>query len=693
MNRIQSLFAALVVAATVAAVPAANAQCANATSAHFVGAGSSAQWQMAALGADQVAINENNTLYSGLGYTVQHWTIKNLAYVQDTRDSRINPEVGNLWVVWIQDGAGDVCDLWEAISVDSTVGVRTFSAQETSGSGGQVYLSNTVTTSTAGAKAIQEALWNDGTGIDTPLTTAVINLIGEGPAINPPATAGLHVNVGMTDIRPEDALFATTRALAKLNTTTWAGLGYVGVSANIGAPILTNQGTGTEATPIKFALAGASDPITHTAVPAYTTVPIGAAPIVFIVSNGGTPAITNLVTGVIGDTKSSGPYYASEFFGGKVACDTHAAAFGGSGDGAGTPLTVILREPLSGTMNTTEFTTFRTFGNPDGSQETGVINPLNAPYNPLNLSCPTHGKRSRAIGTGEVVNAVLAGTGSAPVLGYIFYGFSNASKLSPSSNYNYLTVDGVDPIGLATTNQQLSGCGTSTQPNCPANLWLNSNSYPNLRNGTYKAWSVYRWLIANSNIGSDPYGFDVVAQTAQDYVDSQVADFVPFLSCPSGDTNPVCTGSNLDGLDVYRSHFTQSGKAGNNGSATAVNSFDGGNTLGGGTEAGGDVGGLIEGPFGTTVSTRTGTVTTVATLTKNKGYKVTWKTGINFTGIAAGDSITINGTANTVETLDSSTIVYVTNNPGTNSTAVPYSAPVPYTYPSAATPGVLNKKE
>jgi riboflavin synthase alpha subunit len=105
------------------------------------------------------------------------------------------------------------------------------------------------------------------------------------------------------------------------------------------------------------------------------------------------------------------------------------------------------------------------------------------------------------------------------------------------------------------------------------------------------------------------------------------------------------------------------------------------------------VGGLIEGPFGTTVSTRSGTVTSSSTLTAHKGYKVTWKTGIEFTGVAVGDSITINGTGNTVETLDSSTILYVTNNPGNNTTAVPYSAPVPYTYPSATTPGVLNKKE
>jgi hypothetical protein len=694
MTRMKSLFAAAVASAIVTVVPAANAQ-----TFHFVGSGSSAQWTMAALAADQLAINQGNG-------TVCHWTgatgsSNTDALVTDNRDVRILPETGNVWIVWSQNAAcssttATVTDIWLAVSVDSTVGVRTFSAQQPSGggSGAVVSLNSAVVSGTAGQNKIQKALWPDNFGVansDSNINGGVVSAIA----------AGINVNVGMTDIRPEDALFATKRALATLNTTTYAGLGYKGVTANIGAPIYTDQGTGTEATPVLFALAGKADPITHTDVPSYKTIPIGAAPIVFITNNNGTPAIYNLESGVTPGVKTSGPYYAEQFFGGTVACDTHAAAFGGPGDGLGTPLTVFLREPLSGTMNTTEFSLFRSFGNPDGSQETGVINPLNTPYNPLALNCPTHGKRERAIGTGEVVGSsspAYGVLGTPNSIGYIFYGFANASKVTGSS-FNYLTVDGVDPLGLPaslTPGQQLPNCGGSSAPTCPASLWSNTSpaglSYPNLRNGTYKAWSIYRWLIADSNIGSDPYGFDAVAQSAQDYVDSDVADFVPFQ-----------TSTNSDGLEVYHSHFTQEAVTENNGCASVANTLDGGNTLGAAphgscsaVEAGGDEGGLIEGPFGVTVADTTGDVTTSSTDTLHKGYKVTWKSGAKFTAGSSweGSTITINGNNYTVANIAlTTTILYVTTNPGASTVGIPYSAPFAYTFPAATTPGVVGKKQ
>jgi hypothetical protein len=136
--------------------------------------------------------------------------------------------------------------------------------------------------------------------------------------------------------------------------------------------------------------------------------------------------------------------------------------------------------------------------------------------------------------------------------------------------------------------------------------------------------------------------------------------------------------------------------AGDNGDATAANLLDGGNTLGGSTERGGDVGGAIQGPFGITVPTTNGTVITAGTLTKNKGYKVTWKTGLKFTAGTSweGGSITINGTPYTISPVAlTATILYVTSDPGANTTAVPYSAAFPYTYPAAVAPGVLNKKQ
>jgi hypothetical protein len=75
---------------------------------------------------------------------------------------------------------------------------------------------------------------------------------------------------------------------------------------------------------------------------------------------------------------------------------------------------------------------------------------------------------------------------------------------------------------------------------------------------------------------------------------------------------------------------------------------------------------------------------------------VTWKTGTKFTAGTSweGGSITINGTAYTIANVAvTTTILYVTTNPGANTTAVPFAADFPYTYPDATAPGVLNKKQ
>jgi hypothetical protein len=667
--------------AVTAAVPAATAQ-----TVHVAGASASSQFLTAAIGADQLALTEiSNNISNGTWTPGQkatfHWTAKNSANIIDSRDARILPEIGNVFVVWIADasdstGNTNVTDIWAAESVDATVAVRAFSAQETTGSGAQLE----VVPAVPGNLISPTSLWPDGnTDISLIPATNVSNAIGTSSS----GTGDVHINVALSDLRPEDALYATTRSLSTLNTKTWAGLGYVGPTKYIGAPIYTAQGTSTEATPISFALSGKKDPISGITVPTYTTIPVGASPIVFILNNGGvfSTSTTNLTTGV--GTKS---FPLAHLFDGTTTADTHNPAFGGSGDGAGTPLTLFLRESLSAAMNVVEFSLFRSSGNTDDSQEVGVINPLNTPYNPLNLSTPIHGKRERALSTSEVVgsnktDATYGLLGTPNSLGYIFFGFANAAKLSGTS-FNYLTLDGVDPLAIPGTNNQELPNGTITSQ---AAAWQGGPSFPNLRNGTYKAWSFERYLVPVSLIGADPYGPDVLAQSEQDNVDTTVTDFVPFYT----------TGGS-DGLSVYRSHFTQSGVLGNNGAATPANLQNNGSTLGGDTEAGGDVGGAIQGPFGITVADTTGTVTSSSTDTKNKGYAVTWKTGNKFTVGTSweGGSITINGTAYTIANVAlTTTRLYVTTNPGANTTSVAYSAPFAYTYLGATAPGVLNKKQ
>src|SRR5580700_11270246 len=99
MKKSKFLSAALFAAAVVIATPAMNA----AAVVKVLGAGSSAMWQTAALGAfEQLA-------GSGAG----HYTVKgscptdgNCAQILDSRGSHVTPPVtilpegGNLWVVW-----------------------------------------------------------------------------------------------------------------------------------------------------------------------------------------------------------------------------------------------------------------------------------------------------------------------------------------------------------------------------------------------------------------------------------------------------------------------------------------------------------------------------------------------------------------------------------------------------------------
>src|SRR5262249_56464994 len=109
-------------------------------------------------------------------------------------------------------------------------------------------------------------------------------------------TAGTSVNVAATDIRPEDGMFAECRANSAIGggPDGLNGLGY-GVNASgacpsFGAPLANLVGkavlsgypgsTGSAAN-LAFNIAG-KDPFTGNAIPAPTTVAVGAAPIVFI---------------------------------------------------------------------------------------------------------------------------------------------------------------------------------------------------------------------------------------------------------------------------------------------------------------------------------------------------------------------------------------------------------------------------
>src|SRR5262249_25635022 len=210
----------------------------------------------------------------------------------------------------------------------------------------------------------------------------------------------------------------------------------------------------------------------------------------------------------------------------------------------GTPLPsagiyAYLREPLSGTMNTTEATVFRRPTVPASkgvlggatSQETGV-----GASNPLKDKPCGLGFRSRAIGTGEEVTSVLNSQANHGMdgIGYAFFSYGNVKPISNNANYGYITVNGVDPIfqtyGSGYDPGQPAGAGVlPAEANLPAgtcesgaasfpcsekNIWKNGFSFPNVRNGTYRAWSLLR-LMSNGT-GLTNVGFLLTA--SQKYV-------------------------------------------------------------------------------------------------------------------------------------------------------------------------------
>lgn len=535
MKNFKTLIAAISVTAA-AIVPAANA----ATVVQVLGSGSSAIWQTAGIGAYKLA-----------GASAGHYTVKGdtgctqtpaCAQLLDSRSASILPEGGNLWVVWNSAQT----EVWAYLSVDSVVGNRMFLAAPRA----KLAIDAKTQTTVVGQNLISPALWGADASVIPAAVYAALN--------NAPVTAAF------TDIRPEDAKFAETRAVTTLDPTDYTGLGYgTGPNTLIGTPVHSAYST-SQANPVDFSLGGSTDPFTNDPTPKNITIPIGASPIVFIINRtdasglgsanfGGTAKPFTNIT----DAEAQKVFSGTE-------CDTTALG----GTISDVPVYPILREPISGTMNTTEFSVFRIAADPHQSQEANVGEPTYpSTSNPLAKTCLAGGgERHRAIGTGEMVN----GAGSPATggvlntkdgIGYTFFSYGNVSKIAGSASYGYVQLDSVDPIATAYTNGELPTC---TAP-CPATPGA---SFPNLRSGKYRAWSVLR--VVTDVSGVNYTNTSALVTSIQANVNATVPDFVPFKAVG---TDP--------GLKYYRSHYLQSGVAPNNG-------------LSGQTEAGGDMGGCIE---------------------------------------------------------------------------------------------------
>ncbi|WP_158790372.1 hypothetical protein [Granulicella sp. L60] len=351
------------------------------------------------------------------------------------------------------------------------------------------------------------------------------------------AINGVPLTAVNTDVRPEDGLFATNHALNTLHYTTATG---VKEASTIGTSF---------ASPIPFGLS--TDPITGDAVPAFVTIPIGAAPVIFIanaantgVGHTGNSAVTNIDV-------NTGTNQAARLFSG-TECD--ATVVGGSSTNA---VSAILREPTSGTMNTTEFTSFQVNGGL--SQETGVSASAN---NPLSATCTSTGgsgggSRFRAIGTGDEVKGVGL---TADSLGYLFFSFEAVppTTIGAANSYKYLTVDGIDPINATYSTGVTPACLTGTITTCQATHSATTREYtnfPNLRNGTYHEWTMYR-MIADSTQPTNVANAQALVNAANIVADTSLPDFIPIASACDG-TNGLLADE--PGWQLYREHYTPSG--------------------------------------------------------------------------------------------------------------------------------------
>jgi hypothetical protein len=368
------------------------------------------------------------------------------------------------------------------------------------------------------------------------------------------------------------------------------GLG-IASGAYVGTPIKSAYpGSTAQANVLAFNIKGV-DPISGTTIPPFSVVNVGAAPLIFIIERN---------EGQLSNLTNATPLQLQQAFSG-TNCD--ASAFGL----AAAAINIFLNEATAGQMQVAENTIFRRptvyTGSGSGSvlglsQESNV-----GANNPLAGQAGTClngiGARYRAIGASEEVKAVqnsAAKFGGTDGIGYNVFSYGNVSSIANNTAYGYITLNNVDPI-FATYGPQIStGLGydpgqpasAGTLPGvanlpascggafpCPENqIWQDGLSFPNLRNGTYSAWSVLR-LVSN---GTPLKNAEALVKVSQEFVVTSVPDYVPFVKTVAG-------GITDPGLLYLRSHYQQYDGAGALIGAAPVDSGTG--------EAGGDVGGQI----------------------------------------------------------------------------------------------------
>jgi hypothetical protein len=588
MRGTKAFFAVAVLTAIVGLASVANAQ------VQFVGVGSSAMFNTISAAAF------TDLCSARAGSDCRHWSAsgknsadnQNWAQGVDSRNNAIPPEAGTFFVAW--DNNSSPIKIWSYLNVDTIVGQRLFFAVPRA----TQQIDSGALTAAGQNKVPAAILLNRQTSADQPdETTGIPSAVLS--AIQTTFTAAI------SDVRPEDAKFEVNRILATFSAS-GTGLGYGNpanatcfqspdswtVSNILGCPI---YGTwGGRSVPVQYSLTG-TDPFTAKAAWKYKTIEVGAEPIIFVYNASNANGLGVLDADGNVAFKNLNRITAAEVFNGALGRGQDldpslAAAL--QGISTNPPVFPILREPLSGTMTTTEFNVFRSAEMlkdlpTAASQETGVNLGNSCALNsncpdPLYLPGPGSSIRYRAIGTGAEISGVSNVGGIkhiADSIGYAFFSFGNVNPIGGSSGVGrYVTLDGVDPINAAYGTYVSDGVtyNPGQLPLCLAPCTApGGTSLPNVRNGSYGAWSIIR--AVSDATGINLTNTQALVTAAQNEVNNTTADFVPFV-CK--DTTGLCTGE--PGLHVFHSHFTPAGVAGapHNGNTTS-------------TESGGDVHGAV----------------------------------------------------------------------------------------------------
>jgi ABC-type phosphate transport system substrate-binding protein len=453
-------------------------------------------------------------------------------------DNRLGPttESGNVWVVW-DKGTGADCqhpagsfNVFMYTNLDSVLGDRGFfEADPGDGTApaGTGYVQHLVLAANDQVPSPADNILNSNptsghTFTDNPLgiPTTVINLLNE-----------QHWNFAGTDIRPEDAKYATYRALSPCNAGIYrqpfdlilrqtAGLGY-----SNGNSITDAFGAGKSFHVLDFNISG-NDPINTTAAvpPNWAVSIVGAQPIIV-----GVGPITGASGTGIYQATDIPTYVLSQFFLGVLSRPNDL--LGPTGSQA---VTALVREPLSGTYNTFEYSNVNSsqFHN---SQDQFNCSP--APGNPLNLPSSDGANgiaaRKRVIGTGQMVTQIGNGTDTDERIGYFFWSAGNVGSGTGAANIKYLTVGGVDPIQNTYTNGALPSSGAPGDPCGGTVVGCTNITFAGLKSGDYPLWSALR-LVTVSPVPAQISNLITAAQT----LNSTQFDFVP-----------------LTALNVWRSHY------------------------------------------------------------------------------------------------------------------------------------------